>query len=193
MSPRSLAACWATAAALLACACGGEARRGIAVPGHEGAVKSAAVERAGRRAYDGAPPVIPHEDFGIECLGCHTQEGMEVEEVGFAPPMPHETTAGLSAVSRCRQCHVFAQTDAIFVAGSFVGLRQDLRQRGRLDENAPPTIPHRTFMRENCAACHTGPAAREEIRTSHPERVRCRQCHVPVATRSIFRPNGEAP
>jgi cytochrome c-type protein NapB len=41
-------------------------------------------------------------------------------------------------------------------------------------------------MRENCAACHAGPAAREEIRTSHPERTRCRQCHVEVTARSEF-------
>jgi hypothetical protein len=41
-------------------------------------------------------------------------------------------------------------------------------------------------MRENCAACHTGPAAREEIRTTHPERIRCRQCHVPVGSRTEF-------
>jgi predicted CXXCH cytochrome family protein len=38
-------------------------------------------------------------------------------------------------------------------------------------------------MRENCAACHVGPGAREEIITTHPERTRCRQCHVPVTTR----------
>jgi cytochrome c-type protein NapB len=38
-------------------------------------------------------------------------------------------------------------------------------------------------MRENCAACHSGPGARAEIITTHPERVRCRQCHVPVTTR----------
>jgi cytochrome c-type protein NapB len=47
-------------------------------------------------------------------------------------------------------------------------------------------------MRENCAACHTGPAAREEIRTSHPERTRCRQCHVPVTTREIFTHGSDA-
>jgi cytochrome c-type protein NapB len=41
-------------------------------------------------------------------------------------------------------------------------------------------------MRENCTACHDGPAAREEIRTPHPERVRCRQCHLTVATTATF-------
>ena len=56
----------------------------------------------------------------------------------------------------------------------------------RATAGAPPRIPHRLLMRENCVACHDGPAAREEIRTDHPERDRCRQCHVPVETRSTF-------
>ena len=44
-------------------------------------------------------------------------------------------------------------------------VRQDLRQGKRLNALAPPPIPHKPFMRENCVACHSGPAAREEIRT----------------------------
>ena len=72
--------------------------------------------RADRRAYDGAPPTIPHEDFGIECGDCHNDEGIEVPDVGYAPAMPHQETAGMSAISRCRQCHVFSQTDEIFAA-----------------------------------------------------------------------------
>ena len=165
----------------------------VEVPGTEGRLKSEAGERATRRAYDGAPPVIGHEDFGIECVGCHDDQGVEVPEVGFAPPMPHAETAGLAESSRCRQCHVFRVTDAVFVASTFEGLSQDLRHGARQHGNAPPTIPHKVFMRENCAACHTGPAAREEIRTSHPERTRCRQCHVEVVTRASFRPEGELP
>jgi cytochrome c-type protein NapB len=152
------------------------------------AFKTAAIERAARRAYDGAPPVAPHENFGITCTECHDREGMAIDEIGFAPPSPHEITAGMSAISRCTQCHVFRQTDDVFVANRFVGLSQDLRAGARLNALAPPTIPHKTFMRENCAACHSGPAAREEIRTPHPERIRCRQCHVAVTTHSRFAP-----
>lgn len=158
----------------------------VAVPGKEGAVKTAASLRAERRAYDGAPPVIPHRNFAITCTECHDLEGMEVEGVGYAPPSPHEGTLGMSAISRCRQCHVFAVTEATFASNSFAGLRQDLRHGGKLHELAPPTLPHKTFMRENCTACHSGPAAREEIRTSHPERARCVQCHVAVTTRATF-------
>jgi cytochrome c-type protein NapB len=158
----------------------------IAVPGEEGRVKSSAAVRAERRLYDGAPPVIPHRSFGADCVSCHRSEGVEVPGVGYSPPNPHEATRGMSAMSRCRQCHVFAETDEVFVENEFAGLRQDLRRGERFAGNSPPVIPHRVFMRENCLACHAGPAAREEVRTSHPERVRCRQCHVEQATTAEF-------
>ena len=160
----------------------------VDVPDRPGATKTAAAERAERRAYDGAPPVIAHEDFDIECIECHDLEGLDVPDVGFAPPSPHEATLGMSAVSRCSQCHVFSLTDTRFAANSFAGLQQGLRRGARLNPLSPPTLPHKSFMRENCVACHSGPAAREELRTDHPERVRCRQCHVPVTTRASFEP-----
>jgi hypothetical protein len=42
---------------------------------------------------------------------------------------------------------------------------------------SPPPIPHALQMRENCRACHAGPGAVSGLRTTHPERVTCRQCH----------------
>ena len=158
------------------------------VPDHPGATKTAAAERALRRGYDGAPPVIPHQDFGSACTECHNQEGVSVPGTGFAPPSPHEATTGMSAISRCKQCHVFRQTDSLFAENSFVGLNQDLRHGRRLNLAAPPVMPHAVFMRENCLACHAGPAAREAIRTMHPERIRCRQCHIEQVTTSTFNP-----
>jgi cytochrome c-type protein NapB len=143
--------------------------------------------------YDGAPPVIPHPPFGSACASCHNLEGVEVEGVGFAPPSPHAGTPGLSALSRCQQCHVFASDVPDFDETRFVGLRQDLGRGVRDYPGAPPTIPHGVFMREHCVACHAGPAAREEIRTSHPERARCRQCHVAVVASGIFSPGSEPP
>lgn len=162
-------------------ACGGDR---VDVEG--GGSKTAASVRAERRAFDGAPPVVAHENFGMTCIECHNLRGMEVPEVGFAPPSPHEITAGMSSTSRCVQCHVFQQTDDVFVANAFVALRQDLRHGQRLNALSPPVMPHKLLMRENCSACHTGLAAREEIRTSHPERVRCGQCHVPQRSRAVF-------
>ncbi len=72
------------------------------------------------------------------------------------------------------------------MASGFEGLAQDLTAGDRATAGAPPRIPHRMLMRENCVACHDGPGAREEVRTSHPERWRCRQCHVPVAGGTEF-------
>ncbi|MGW8265368.1 MAG: hypothetical protein ACWGSQ_03320 [Longimicrobiales bacterium] len=158
----------------------------VPVPGTEGVFKSTGEFRAARRLYDGAPPVVPHQDFGAACRACHDSRGTAVTGVGFAPASPHEETVESGATVRCRQCHVFVVTDDLFVRSGFEGLRQDLRAGGRLYDGAPPTIPHSILMRENCVACHAGPGARPEIVTSHPERTRCRQCHVPVTTREVF-------
>ena len=139
--------------------------------------KSSPDVRAERRAFDGAPPVIPHERFDSPCVSCHDEEGVMVAAVGFSPPSPHAATLGL-ADGRCRQCHVERLSEELFRANSFQGLPQDLRAGDRQHLAAPPVMPHSVFLRENCLACHSGPAAREAIRTSHPERTRCSQCHL---------------
>ncbi len=159
---------------------------GNPVPGRADAVKTAALNRAERRAFDGAPPVIPHETFESTCISCHNEEGVAVPGVGFSPPSPHVATAGLSAISRCEQCHVRVNAPTPWIANAFAGIRQDLRKGRRLHAEAPPVMPHPVFMRENCAACHTGSAAREAIRTTHPDRTNCRQCHVAQATTATF-------
>jgi cytochrome c-type protein NapB len=95
----------------------------------------------------------------------------------MAPANPHLRTEGLSAFSRCQQCHVFRKTEELFAETTFQGLAQRPRRGERMYAHAPPTIPHHVFMREDCNACHSGPAARKEIECSHPERTRCLQCH----------------
>lgn len=172
---------------LLLVACGGEEPAGrVAVPDRPEATKTAASARSTRRAFDGAPPVIPHSRIGASCTECHSERGMAIDELGFAPPSPHGETHGLSDASRCTQCHVYRTTDTLFVASTFEGLAQDLRRGERQHPEAPPVVPHPVFMRENCTACHAGPAAREEIRTTHPERQNCRQCHVERRTDLAF-------
>lgn len=182
---RRLAASMAIAVLLGACG-DEEASRKAAVPGEPGAVKTVASARALRRAYDGAPPVIPHDSFAADCMTCHGGDGVSLPDIGYSPPAPHGETSGLSDGARCTQCHLWKKTDDLLVANDFVGLAQDLRHGARLHPLAPPVIPHRVFMRENCRACHTGPAAREEIRCPHPERVRCTQCHLERKTNTKF-------
>lgn len=171
-------------AALIAAGCADTGK--VEVPDHEGALKSSAAVRAERRAYDGAPPTIPHGDFGANCSNCHNERGRSVSGVGFAPASPHVATRYAGGTMRCRQCHVFQETDGLFVATLYEGVPQDLAAGDRATPGAPPRIPHRVLMRENCAACHDGPGAREGIRTDHPERTRCRQCHVPIESSGEF-------
>jgi cytochrome c-type protein NapB len=102
---------------------------------------------------------------------------MDVPGLGFAPPTPHGSTPGMSLASRCQQCHVYKTTDALFVESDFAGAPQSLRRGERLYTGAPPVAPHGLFLREDCLACHAGPAARAELVCTHPDRARCLQCH----------------
>jgi cytochrome c-type protein NapB len=49
---------------------------------------------------------------------------------------------------------------------------------------APPQIPHTTWMREQCDACH-GVNGRDPIRSTHPWRESCEQCHAASATNDL--------
>lgn len=142
------------------------------------AVARTSAQRADGRAYDGAPPVIPHALIG-ECTTCHDDDGSEIAGIGMAPASPHGSAAAAGLFRRCRQCHAPSETSAVIVASRFTGLPQGPWKGGRATPGAPPTIPHTLQLRENCLTCHAGPASRVEIRTTHPERARCRQCHVP--------------
>jgi len=134
-----------------------------------------------RRAYEGAPPTIPHavlEDQrygGNSCLQCHADGGYSPQFAAYAPVVPHPE------MINCRQCHVAVRTTERFVESTFQGQSAPAIHQAAL-MGSPPPIPHGLQMRENCLACHAGPAAPEEIRVSHPERVNCRQCHVLIET-----------
>lgn len=137
--------------------------------------KAALAARAARRAFDGAPPVVPHpvDNQGpVACLSCH-RHGMRLAGRS-APAMSHKELAS------CTQCHVpgtAGPAPAVGSATSFVGLASP-GKGDRAWQGAPPLIPHATHMREKCASCH-GVNGRPGLRTSHPERVSCMQCHVP--------------
>lgn len=136
--------------------------------------------RAGRRAYDGAPPTIPHEvkqkDFP-DCLACHA-EGTKVAGKR-APRMSH------ARYDNCTQCHVPSTAPAPLpppaaaVENEFAGLASPGRGT-RAWPGAPPTIPHPTLMRSECSSCH-GTGGPNGIRSTHPYRASCTQCHVESA------------
>lgn len=147
----------------------------------------ALADRAEGRAYDGAPPTIPHavrQDSAAECLACH-DEGLRLRE-RLATPMSHE------AFTSCTQCHVVREgpmpgerlaPDASAGPNAFVGLASPVAGP-RAWSIAPPVIPHRTEMRERCMSCH-GPNGRDALRSTHPDRQSCEQCHASSAERDL--------
>lgn len=141
--------------------------------------------RRAQRAYDGAPPVVPHAVAALErqdCLACH-QEGIDLGEDGLAPRTPHPERVA------CQQCHVEQlEAKAVFASNSFVGLRHPSRG-ARAYPGAPPTMPHPRPGREDCLGCH-GENGGSPVVTPHPERVACEQCHVEQAPEPPFRDNG---
>lgn len=147
---------------------------------------TATAVRAERRAFDGAPPVIPHEPLKADCITCHTLTGKEVPQLGFAPANPHSHTSMAGQTQNCRQCHVFRNTDEEFAESLFVGIPQTITRGSRAYPGAPPMIPHSELMRENCLACHSGPSARKEILCTHTTRTNCKQCHLFPTTTGTF-------
>ena len=149
----------------------------------DAAKAGALLRRVSRRAYEGAPPTIPHpigQASGVECRACH-ERGAAIG-AAIAPPFGHDS------YTMCTQCHVpevapLPPTDpargASAAANTFVGWR-GAEAPYRLGPDSPPQIPHRTLMRERCLACH-GPNGRQGLQSSHPERKDCRQCHAPSA------------
>jgi nitrate reductase (cytochrome), electron transfer subunit len=140
-------------------------------------------ERATRRAYDGAPPIVPHpinQHSSFDCLACHG-EGKQIKD-RFAPKMSHEF------MHNCTQCHVPGGGN---VAGAEPFLREPLAANqfigapapgkgARAYPGAPPVIPHATALRTDCLSCH-GPNGNVALRTPHPYQQSCTQCHAPSA------------
>lgn len=147
-------------------------------------LKKALAKRKKARAYDGAPPTIPHQvrqNSAAECMACHGQD-LRLGQLS-AQAVPHDS------FSSCTQCHVTQDgplpstkglaRDPRAVNNSFQGTQAPVRGP-RAWSIAPPQIPHATFMRENCMACH-GPGGPSAMRSSHTSRKSCTQCHTAPA------------
>lgn len=130
-----------------------------------------------RRAYPGAPPIIPHEvaDDGVmaaDCLSCHKDGGFVPEYNAYTPITGHPE------YENCRQCHVPQTVETLFVQTEWQVPEPAKRGRQAIP-GGPLQIPHSLHFRANCKVCHVGPQTVVEIRSSHPERENCQQCHVP--------------
>lgn len=162
------------------------------------------------RAYPGAPPRVPHgltdEEFREgRCNNCHQRGGWVARFAAYAPLAPHPdmggclqchatdaAVVGVPLPARddlvCGQCHRPAAAVVPFVGSdwrpaAWPTLATAAATAAGADPAAevPPPIPHALDSRGYCQACHAGPGAVEEIRTTHPERADCRQCHVQVS------------
>jgi cytochrome c-type protein NapB len=139
----------------------------------------AVASRNERRAFAGAPPVVPHamtQQGFPSCLACH-REGVVIDG-RTAPSMSH------GELPNCAQCHVASelplawdasQNAASVVENSFVPLERWGRG-SRAAPGAPPTIPHSTHLREQCASCHG--VLTQGLHTSHAGQQSCQQCHL---------------
>jgi len=173
------------------------ARTDFVAPASEEERTHAVAERARRRAYEGAPPVVPHAvtQRSVEsCLACHG-EGLVVEG-RTAPKMSH------ASFLSCTQCHVEQAGGVAYLpaammpppAATLSGFEGRARAGPgrRAGPGAPPEIPHPTLMRGDCMSCH-GLLGAPGLRTTHPERQSCTQCHAPSAAldqRTVVDPGG---
>jgi len=143
-------------------------------------------ERAARRAYDGAPPTIPHAINYRDvqsCVVCHNQDANVLVGGIRTPAMSHHY------MSSCTQCHALSEGLSIVVRSGTTGLVVENKFDGnkssgkgsRAFEGAPPTIPHRIWLRQNCSSCH-GVGMPDAIVTPHPQRSNCLQCHAQNAS-----------
>ncbi len=144
--------------------------------------------RESRRAFTGAPPTVPHpidQHSSTSCLACHGQP-TRIGKIDV-PQISHP------AYTNCIQCHapadgpgsaLTAPPPALatpVLANSFVG--QTAPSNGtRAFAGAPPSIPHPTALRQNFVSCHA-PGGSSALKTSHPQRQNCLQCHALDATR----------
>ncbi len=144
--------------------------------------------RAERRAFDGAPPIAPHpvdQMSSAACLACHGNP-VRVGQL-VVPQISHP-----SHYSQCLQCHASGagptstweglpppvegiDLATLAATNTFPGHREAAPGERAFD-SAPAVIPHTTWMRENCMSCH-GPGGSSALRTSHPSRQSCTQCH----------------
>ena len=104
------------------------------------------------RAFNGAPPTIPHpveQRSTASCMACHGK-GFKTRSLRI-PRMSH------AFLANCTQCHVESSPAhmhaSLFRENTFQGLAAP-ESGPRAFAEAPPMIPHTTWMRNDCMSCH---------------------------------------
>ncbi len=148
-------------------------------------------EMMDRRAYLGAPPVIPHDVVGTQgdqCLYCHGQGAIYEKNTKLmgkkgvqAKVTPHPEYIN------CVQCHVPRLGSKVFVENTFSGLfLSDSQPAGGTEEGVPPPMRHQLQNREPCEVCHLSKTAYSQNIPRHGERPGCPFCHQPVESLAIY-------
>lgn len=140
-------------------------------------------QRNALRAFYTAPPVIPHPMYGNdprECMFCHSDVRQTPKGTTMMSPHLH--------LNNCLQCHVRNESNLgapdAPAKNAFEGLKTP-GKGSRWSITSPPTIPHRQFLRQDCLSCHNPDSPYESMRTPHPQRSQCNQCHVQSAPEFI--------
>jgi hypothetical protein len=113
----------------------------------------------GHHADQGVPHAVTYSELPTHPLGPNAHWRPSLADLKFDRPGPFDP------VTRTDELKQAALAD---------------RARNRAYDGAPPTIPHHTWMRENCTSCH-GLVTRPGTRTTHPWLTNCTQCHAPSA------------
>ncbi|MDH4263403.1 MAG: nitrate reductase cytochrome c-type subunit [Spirochaetia bacterium] len=156
-----------------------------------------ASKRLKLRAYEGAPPVIPHtilKSGTHYCLSCHTK-GIVFEkdaEVWSKKNMVAKITPHPEWVN-CFQCHVPQQDTGLFHKNKFktfhlAHVKKNIKSG---EEPAPPPMPHQVENREKCIICHLSKTADPSIVPKHGMRDGCEMCHLPPESLDIYLGDGE--
>ena len=143
--------------------------------------------REARRAFSGAPPVVPHpvnQRNSASCLACH---GHPTRIAGLSVPQISHPT-----FTHCLQCHAAgtgptsvwtrpsAELSTPLVDNTFQGLPAPMKA-SRAFAGAPPVMSHPLWMRQNCVTCH-GAGGSSAIKPDHATRQNCLQCHATNST-----------
>lgn len=127
------------------------------------------------QAHPAAPPVITHPVAALgrqNCLSCHLHGDAISLDGQRTKKTPHPE------LEYCTQCHLEKKTDGLRVKSNFRGRGYVMGLRSH--SKGPWLIPHPLTMRENCLGCHHNRAEPKRLRTTHPGRQRCLQCHIPA-------------